>query len=122
MPAAKTERNKEIISRAILGEAFSDIAKDYHVTRERVRQIVRRSGMKVPANNSSKQAKKISKRNEVLARKEQMAEKKREVVRLVTEGYSIRRAAKLVGIAHGTAYALKLGYLTQHGYWRHRYH
>jgi len=41
----KTERNEEIVRRHLDGEFMSALGREYGITRERVRQIVRRAGV-----------------------------------------------------------------------------
>lgn len=55
MAESKTERNLEILRRLQKGdETYKEIAEDYGITRERVRQIGRKMGFKGPKKRRKK--------------------------------------------------------------------
>jgi hypothetical protein len=118
-------RNSEIVRRVIEGEeTLEAVAKDYKLTRERVRQIVWRATRISLIGRKNKMAAKAKlateKRAAKAAQEKEWGEK---MLALVSLGVSIRAAAKRAGVtkqsmADKLSRRYGLGKLTHHGRWR----
>jgi transposase len=119
-------RNHEMAAAVADGETFAAVGKRYDLTRERVRQIVKRAGVKSARSSPIVQQRRLDRlaaKAALRATKEAAdtarAEKMRE---LVAGGKSILEAARMLGVSRGQIFTLNkqagLSAITRHG--RHK--
>lgn len=112
-------RDHVLIERATAGETFRSIGASVGLSGERVRQIVAKAGLVVPANYAAR-TKTAERRAAVIRRREAKAALLANAIRMVAAGHSIRSVAAEFGVCEVRIQdaVRNAGVESCHGRWR----
>jgi hypothetical protein len=115
-------RDEEIKERLNAGDRLADIAKDFDLSAERVRQIAHAAGIMWPRQsdvirrNAAERRENIEQKRK--AKKEERAAQLLMARNLVEGGVSIAEAGRIVGLSKGVMQYAAYGWPSQHGPWK----